>query len=211
LEELLPLDDVEGIGAVFEEAGEGGEVVVVADVFEAVDFDDFGLEVGEFAGGAEEFDGFGEGDGGLDEDFGLFDEGGLDGFDVVGGEAFGEGVDVVDDGVEFADEGVDVFTVEGGDEGAVEAIEGLVGELIGVVLFLADAGDFFHGVGEIGGEGAEVAGAGDRVGGKAFEEVVEDRVLGEEVEHHPSRVVCKSGGLWTRVKMHARRKGLRLC
>ncbi len=154
LEEFLPLDDVEGVGAAFKEFGDGGEVVVVADVFQAVDFDDFGLKVGELAGFAEEFDGFGESDGGLDEDFGLLDEGGLDGFDVVGGEAFGEGVDVVDDGVEFADEGVDVFAVEGGDEGAVEAVEGLVGELVGVVFFLADAGDFVHGVGEVGGEGS---------------------------------------------------------
>ena len=139
LKEFLPLDDVEGVGAGFEELGDGGEMVVVADVFEAVDLDDFGLEVGEFAGGAEEFDGLGEGDGGLDEDFGLFDEGGFDDFDVVGGEAFGECVDVVGDGVEFADEGVDVFAVERGDESAVEAFEGLVGELVGFVFFLADA------------------------------------------------------------------------
>ena len=174
---------MERIGAVLEEAGEGGEVVVVADVFEAVDFDDFGLEVGELAGGAEEFDGTGEGDGGLHENFGLFDEGGLENFYVIGSEAFGEGVDVVDDRVELADEGVDVFAIERRDEGAIEAFQRLVGDFIGVVLFLADAGDFFHGVGEIGGEGVEVAGAGDGVGGEAFEEVVENRVLGEEVEH----------------------------
>ena len=113
---------MQGVGAGFEEFGEGGEVVVVADVFEAVDFDDFGLEVGEFAGGAEEFDGLGQGDGRGDQDFRLLDKGRFQ--CLLHGRrrgGFGQGVDVIDDGIELsaADEGVDVLAVEGRDEGAV--------------------------------------------------------------------------------------------
>ena len=74
---------------------------------------------------------------------------------------------------------MDVFAVEGGDEGAVEAVEGLVGQLVGGVLFLADALDLVHGVGEAGGEAVEVAGAGDDVLGEAFEKVVKHSVFGE--------------------------------
>src|SRR6185503_6908868 len=49
LEEFLPLDDVQRIGAGLEQFGDCREVVVVSDVFQAVDFDDFGLKIGELA------------------------------------------------------------------------------------------------------------------------------------------------------------------
>jgi hypothetical protein len=102
---------------------------------------------------------------------------------VIGGEALGEGVYVVDDGVELADEGVDIFAIEGGDERAVEAVEGLVGELIGFVFFLTDAGDLLV-VGEIEGELVQMSGTRDGMRGQTFKEVVKDRVLREQIEHY---------------------------
>ena len=53
-------------------------------------------------------------------------------------DALGERVDRVDDVVELPDQRVDVLAVERRDERAVEAVEGLVGEAVGGVFFLAD-------------------------------------------------------------------------
>ena len=83
--EFLPLDDVERVGAAANRRVSGGEVVVVAEVLQAVDLDELALEVGEFAARAEQVDGVGEGDRRLHEHFGLLDEGRLERLDVVAG------------------------------------------------------------------------------------------------------------------------------
>ena len=80
---------------------------------------------------------------------------------------------------------MDVFAVEGGDEGAVEAVEGGVTEIVGLVLFVADhlnggvnSGEFLH-------KFAQMGGRGDDTVGDVLKEVVKDGVLGEQIEHGP--------------------------
>src|SRR3989442_654797 len=72
------------------------------------------------------------------KDFGLFYKTRGDAFDVKERHALHEGVDGIDDVIQIADEGVDVFAVEWGDEGAVEPIEGGIAEIVGLVFFIAD-------------------------------------------------------------------------
>ena len=54
------------------------------------------------------------------------------------GKLLGQGVDAVDNVVQLPDQRVDVFAVKGGDEGAVEPGQGLVGDLVGRMLLLAN-------------------------------------------------------------------------
>ena len=62
---------------------------------------------------------------------------------------------------------VDVFAVERRDERAVEPIQRLVGEIVGGVLFLADALDVVVDVGELLGQLPQVLGRRDRVAATA--------------------------------------------
>src|SRR5437879_2562963 len=105
-------------------------MVVVADAFLVMNFDELVGEIGELAGFAEAGDGFIDCASGGQKDFGLFYKTRGDAFDVKERHALHEGVDGIDDVIQIADEGVDVFAVEWGDEGAVEPIEGGMAEIV---------------------------------------------------------------------------------
>ncbi len=90
--------------------------------------------------------GFHFGSGG-DQDFDQVQRAGANRIDAVENEAAGGGIDEVDDVVELAAELVNVFAVEGGDEGLVEFGENGVGDLVTFMLeslddlnLLGDAG-----------------------------------------------------------------------
>ena len=72
--------------------------------------------------------------GGRNQDSDEVERAGANRIDAVENEATGGGVDEVDDVIELAAELVDVFAVEGGDEGLVELGENGVSDLVALML-----------------------------------------------------------------------------
>ena len=134
---LLPLHRVDGVGPL-EELGQGQPAILVPDVLEAVNLD----AVIEDAPGVIQIP---------QAVHGLLDNGGGVGkhFDqmnhlVAGVSRFVQehavrgGLDAVQDVVEAPGQVVDVLMIEGGDEGAIEAVGDLVGGDLTLVLDLLD-------------------------------------------------------------------------
>src|SRR5690348_11728340 len=54
-------------------------------------------------------------------------------------EAFGQGVDSIDDVIQLADQRVNIFAIEWRNERAIQPLQRLMGKLVGGVLLLANA------------------------------------------------------------------------
>ena len=76
----------------------------------------------------------------LDDDRGLLDGGLGRRLDPVQDERVGGLLDVVEDVVEAADQGVDVLAIDRGDEGRLEAMADLVADLVAAMLVGPDLG-----------------------------------------------------------------------
>src|SRR5882762_3735170 len=137
-EDFFPLDDLDGIFLFIEELGDEGAAEAVAVVFVAVDFDAVLESFLRRAQGANGQLNFG---GGGNEDLDEVDGAGANGVHAVEDEAAGSGINEVNDIVKAAAELVDVFAIEGGDEGLIELGEEGVGELI---AFMLDGFDDLH-------------------------------------------------------------------
>src|SRR5688572_18895878 len=156
-----------------------------------MDFDQLVGEVGELAGFAEAGDRFIDSAGGGQKHLGLFHEAGGDVLDVKKGEAFHQRINRIHDVIQVPNQGVNILTIEGGNEGAVEAVEGGVAEIVGLMLLIADHLNGRINAGKFGGQLVQMGGRGDDPVGNILEKVVEDRVLGEQVEH--------GGRVWRRI------------
>ena len=88
-------------------------------------------------------------DSGRDEDFDEVDGTFADGVDAIEDETAGGGVDEVDDVVELVAELVNVFAVEGSDEGLIELGEDDMGDFVALVLDGFDDLDLFGDAGVV--------------------------------------------------------------
>src|SRR5207248_11060573 len=86
---------------------------------------------------------------------------------------------------------VNVLSVEGGDESAVEAVQCLMGEVVGLVLLVANHLQGCFDARKLTDQLIQLFGGGDDVLDQVLKKVVEDRVLREEIEH--GRGLC--GGI----------------
>jgi hypothetical protein len=143
--DLFVLHDGDRVHAGFEQIGDEAADQIIRHIFQAVDFDAFFLErfaCVEFLNGHLDTHA-----GGVD-DFGEFDHAGRYGIDAVRGETEGTVFDGIENVIHGGGDGVEVFGIDGGDEGGVEAGEDLVDDFIGIMLeTFDDAGVEGHGGG----------------------------------------------------------------
>src|SRR5579862_3835592 len=97
-------------------------------------------------------------------------------------ETLSQGIDRINDVVQLADERVNVFSIERGDEGAIETIECGMGEVIGLVFFVADQLNSGVNPREFGGQLLEVCRRCDNMLGDTLEQVEKDSVFWQEIE-----------------------------
>src|ERR1700730_5342132 len=168
-EDFLPLDDLDRVFFFVEELGDEGAAEAVAFVLAAIDLDTVfqsflgvfqGVNAGSHLGG------------GGDQDFDQVLGTQADGVHAVQDEAAGGGIDEVDHVVKPAAQFVDIFAVEGRDEGLVQLGENVVGDFVALML---DGLDTLHLFGDAGGVRAHLK--------KSFgSEVDVVRMLGEKVK-----------------------------
>src|SRR5665213_266456 len=158
-------------------------MVVVADAFLGVNRDKRIAEIRKLAAYPQALDRLIDHLGGRDQHAGLFDEALLHLLDVKERKSLGQGINAIDDVIEFADKRVNVFAVERGDEGAIETIQRLMRELIGLMLLLANALDGWHKVGKTQRQLLHDLRGFDAVSGQSFEQVEERVVPREKIKH----------------------------
>src|SRR5438552_3973623 len=132
--DLLPLDDVDGIGAVVEEPGDGPAQELVALVLQAVDLRAVGAERLPVAQVAQAAHRVADGLHGLDEH--VRERAGLrlDRAELVEPDAFRGGLDQVQHVVHARDQAMHVVAVDRRDEGLMQALDHRVGDLVALVL-----------------------------------------------------------------------------
>ena len=138
LEDFFPLDDLDGVFFFVEKLGDESPAETVAFVFEAVDLD---AMLHCFFWSAKGFDGGGDFHGGRDKNSDEVRGAFADGVDAVEDETASGGVDEVDDVVKPATKLVDIFAVEGRDEGLAELGQEVVRDFVAFMLDGLDALD----------------------------------------------------------------------
>jgi hypothetical protein len=179
LVDFFVLHDGDSVHAGFEKVGNEAADQIVGHIFQAVDLDAFLLE--GFAG-AEFLNGNLKAHAGGVDDFGEFDHTGRYRVDAIGGEAEGTVFDGIEDIVHGSGDGVEIFGIDGSNEGSVEAGEDLMSDFIGIVLeALDDAGVECHGgCATLHAVVKRFGGVEDQIG-MLFEQSVEFFVAGKQI------------------------------
>ena len=112
--------------------------------------------------------------------------------DVVDDETLRRSVGRVEDVVQASRERVDVLAVKGGDEGAVQLGQGLVGDAVALVFHLLQLLDLGLKVRQVVEDLAEERNPPDDVGGCTVKEIQEVDLLGQEPAH-ATPVLCRRG------------------
>src|SRR5580692_3281704 len=138
LEDFFPLDDLDGVFFFVEKLGDESPAETVAFVFEAVDLD---AMLHCFFWSPKGFDGGGDFHGGRDENSDEVRGAFADGVDAIEDETASCGVDEVDDVVKPTTKLVNIFAVEGRDEGLVQLGQEVVRDFVAFMLDGLDALD----------------------------------------------------------------------
>src|SRR5215216_3203986 len=183
--DLLPLHDLEGIAPIApEQVGDDGVVEDVGLVLEVGDAHDGLVDLQLVGLVPDQLRDALDLDRHLDQDPGELAQpvGGRSQLEVD--QVLGHPFEIVQDVVEVGGEGADVIAVEGSDEAGVEGVEDLPGEVVALVLDVAELGHLDPPRLEVGkmGELGEAAGRPEEVRGVAVEELVKPLLL----RHEPS-------------------------
>src|SRR5438034_548621 len=181
LVDLLPLDDLDGIARLVEERGQAVTQQVVGAVLEPVDLDGVLVEAGIHV--AQAADRPVHRLRRLDDHVGHGPAGGGRLLDPIDNEALGGRLDVVEHVVQPRGEVVDVLAIDRRDEGRVQLLDDLVGDLVARVLDFLDLMGLGARVGEVVAEVVEQRGGVEDVLGLLLEIVVEADFLRDQAEH----------------------------
>jgi len=133
--DVFPLEDVDRLRAVVEEARNGRSLEPVAFVLQPVDFDDEAIEILEASQVAQCLVDLVAAE---DDQRGLLDRGLGRRGDVVQDESVGDLFDEIEDVVQAADQGVDLLAVERRDESGLETMPDVVADVVAAMFDIAD-------------------------------------------------------------------------
>ena len=131
-------------------------IQIVPDTFQTMNFNQHFLEFRQLAALSQSMDGVAQSHRRLHQNFGLLLKQIGHRINMINLEALGEGINRINDVVQSVDQLVNVFAVKGRDKGLIQPFERFVGEIISLVLVVADALDLGIDIGELLGQDSQM-------------------------------------------------------